>query len=153
MKKIKLTHGKYALIDNKDFKYLNQFKWYLNDGGYAIRSVYIKLSVGKYTSKHIRMHKEINQTPDGFDTDHINKNKLDNRRDNLRTVTRSQNKINVGLNANNKSGYKGIYWDKFTNKWRAEIKINYKKINLGRFINIGEAITVRGKAERIYHAI
>lgn len=153
MKKIKLSQKKYALVDDADFEWVNQWKWYLNDNGYAIRSIYIRLSVGKYTSKHIRMHREINKTPDGFDTDHINRDKLDNRKENLRTVTRSQNTINVGLRANNKSGHIGIYWDKFTNKWRAEIKINYKKITLGRFINIDDAIIVRRKAEGVYHAI
>ena len=153
MKKIKLSKGYETLVDNEDFEWLNQWKWHLNDGGYALRSIYIKLAIGKYTSKHIRMHREINKTPQGFDTDHINRNKLDNRRANLRTVTRSKNMINVGLRVNNKSGYIGVYWDKFTNKWRAEIKINYKKITLGRFINIKEAITVRKKAEGVYHAI
>jgi len=153
MQKIELIHNKFAIVDDEDFEYLNQFKWYLSDSGYAMRSIYIKLGIGKYTSKQIRMHRFINNTPKGFETDHINRNKLDNRRNNLRSVTKSQNKMNVGLNKNNKSGVKGVYWDKFTNKWRAEIKVNYKKISLGRYKNLQRATLARLWGERLYHAI
>src|SRR3990167_3498600 len=135
MKKIKLKQGNYTIVDNEDFEYLNQWKWYFYNG-YAIR---------RY-KKTIRMHRLLNNTPLGFFTDHINRNKLDNRKSNLRTVTKSQNGFNTNLSRNNKSGYKGIYWEKFTNKWRAEIKINYKKIGLGRFLNLKDAILARKEA-------
>ena len=153
MKKIKLTQNKFALVDDEDFEYLNQFKWQLNDNGYAVRSEHIYLGINKYKNNHIRMHREINKTPKELFTDHINRNKLDNRKSNLRTVTKSENAINTKLNSNNASGYKGIYWDKFTNKWRAEIKIFYKKISLGRFLNLEDAILARKEGEIKYHVI
>lgn len=153
MKKIKLTQGKYALVDDSDFEFLNQWKWYLSDSGYAIRTKYVRLGLNKYTSKNIRMHRLINNTPEGVSTDHINRNRLDNKRENLRNVTKSQNAINSKIKENNKSGITGVYWDKFTKKWRAEIKFNYKKISLGRFVNIKDAILARKKGEIKYHGI
>lgn len=152
-KKIKLTHGKYALVDYEDFEYLNQWKWHLNDSGYAVRSEYMRLGLNKYTSKNIRMHRLINNTPDGLSTDHINQNKLDNRKKNLRSVNKSVNAINSKIKNTNKSWVTGVYWDKFTKKWRAEIKLNYKKITLGRFADIKDAIIARRKGELKYHAI
>jgi len=153
MKKIQLTKGKFALVDDKDFEYLNQWRWLFSDTGYALRHQHINIGLNKYKSKTIRMHRLINKTPDGFETDHINRNKLDNQKINLRTITHQKNSFNTGLRRSNTSGYKGVYWDKFNNKWRAEIKINNKKISLGRFKNIKDALFAREVAERIYHAI
>jgi hypothetical protein len=144
MKVIKLNQGKFAIVDDFNFDWLNQWKWYVNTSGYATR---------KEGKKTIRMHRLIHKTPSGFFTDHINREKLDNRRANLRTVTKSQNGFNRKAPSNNKSGIKGVYWDKFTNKWRAEIKVFYKKISLGRFANIKDALLARKKAEKTYHEI
>jgi hypothetical protein len=156
MKKIKLTKGKFALVDDEDFEYLNQWRWNVSTSGYARRLQYIKSSgYGNkdYTTVIVTMHRLINQTPDELFTDHINQNKLDNRKSNLRTVTKSQNGINRGKNKNNKSGYKGIYWDTWSEKWRAEIMTNSERIRLGRFVNIKDAVSVRKQAELKYHAI
>ena len=144
MKTIKLTQGKEAIVDDDMFEELNKHKWcYKKDGGYAVRSQYIKLGVNKYTSKHIWMHRIINNTPDGMSTDHINMRKLDNRRCNLRSCNQSVNGINRGEPINNTSGYKGVSIDPWTGQWRAEIGINGKKHKLGRFDNIEDAIKAR----------
>lgn len=152
MKRIKLNHGKYALVDNEDFDFINQWTWRVNNCGYANRTQY--LGGGKKNQKQvgIQMHALINKTPKGFHTDHINHNKLDNRKKNLRTATSSENGINrKGLQTNNKSGHTGIYW--YANAWCVEIKKNLKKIHIGRFKGIREAIKARKKAELIYHKI
>jgi len=153
MGKIKLTHGKIAIVDKDNFEWLNQWKWYCSDGGYAVRSKHVRLGVNRYSSKKIWMHRLINLTPKGYITDHINRDKLDNRRKNLRNANKSINSINRANPVNNTSGYKGVYWDKFNKKWRAEIKVNYKKISLGRYKNIVDAISARRGAEKTYHAI
>lgn len=119
MKKIKLTQGKYALVDDEDYEWLSQWKWHYNKG-YAVRGVFN----GKNMSK-IRLHREVAKMKPGEITDHINRNKLDNRKSNLRSVTVSQNRRNV------KS--KGYSWDKKMNKWKAQIQIHRKKIYLGSF--------------------
>jgi len=142
MKKIKLTQGKYAIIDDKDFEFINRYQWHY-DGRYAARA-------GKHK---VYMHMEINKTLKGFDTDHINRNKLDNCRCNLRSVTRSQNFINIGLKTNNTSGYKGVSWYRRYKKWKVSLNINKKYIWIGYFVNKEDAIKARRKAELIYHII
>jgi hypothetical protein len=79
----------------------------------------------------------------GKEIDHINRNKLDNRRSNLRHVTRSQNIINAPLRTNNTSGHKNIYWNKRKNGWAININRNYKKYSKGYFKDIKEAIKVK----------
>ena len=153
MKKIKLTQNKFALVDDEDFEWLNQWKWFLSWNGYAIRKQHIRISLNKYKSKTIRMHRLINKTPDNLFTDHIDRDKLNNQKNNLRTANKRINSINRDRNKNNTSGYRGIYWDKFNKKWRSEIKINGIKISLGRYIDIENALLARKKGEEIYHAI
>lgn len=138
MQYIQLSQGKHAIVDDADFEWLNQWKWCF-DSGYAVR----RLGVRK-----IKMHRLINQTPVGNDTDHINRNKLDNRRANLRTATRSENRFNSSLPSNASSGYKGVGIHSLTKKWRAQISVNGKRQHLGLFDTIDEAIKARRKAEQ-----
>ena len=86
------------------------------------------------------MHREITNAPKGMQVDHINGNTLDNRKENLRVCTRSQNMMNRGKQNNNKSGYKGVSYMKkkdpnyeYPKPWRAQIKCptNQKVIHLG----------------------
>ena len=152
MKKIKLTQNKCALVDNADFEWLNQWKWtYDSTNGYAYRRKHLPSSRKNQKCKKIYMHRLINQTPPKVPTDHINRDRLDNRRANLRTVTSSQNSINSGLRSDNKSGCKGVYWDSATNKWGAEIKVNHKRIILGKFTDLQSAVEIRKNAEKVYH--
>ena len=149
MQKIKLTQGKFALVDNDMFDCLNQFNWYCNAQGYAVR----EQSLGNNKSRIIRMHRLINQTPNEMDTDHIDRDRLNNQKVNLRTVTHQQNMFNLTLAKNNKSGIRGIGWHTESKKWRAYIQIKRKSIHLGLFFNLKDAIKVRQQAEQIYHAI
>jgi hypothetical protein len=150
MKKIPLTKGMFAIVDDEDFKWLSQWKWNFSADGYAKRSQYVRLGKYKYTSKIIRMHRLVNQTPDGQITDHINRNKLDNRKENLRVTNKSQNGLNRGKNKNNTSGHKGIYWDSYSGKWKVELMVNLKKYSLGRYSNIKDAIDSRLRGEAAY---
>lgn len=143
MKQIKLTKNKFALVDDEDFEWLNQWKWWTDHRGYAVRDV-----GGRKDKKRILMHRFINVTPKGYHTDHINHNKLDNRRSNIRTTTPSQNILNSVLSKSNTSGYKGVAW--YKNGWVATIKINYQKIHLGRFKKLEDAVKARKEAEALY---
>lgn len=143
MMKIKLTRGKYVLIDSEDFEYLNQWKWYYASPGYAARDI-----GGRKNKKRILMHRLLNKTPNDLVTDHINHNKLDNRKSNLRTVTQRQNTYNCLLSKNNSSGTNGVHW--YKNRWVAAIKVNYKTIYLGRFSLLSDAIVARQLAEKKY---
>ena len=150
IRKIKLTQGESAIVDAEDFEWLNQWKWYIGSHGYACRRPWLKKEKRYET---ILLHRFVNQTPRELLTDHKNRNKLDNRKCNLRTGNKSLNGINRGLQSNNTSGYKGVYWDKKNKKWCASIKKNNLKIHLGYFINIKDAIITRRKGEEKYHAI
>jgi len=146
MKRIQLGgHNKgykirgYAIVDDEDFAYLNQWRWYFNSRGYATK---------KKKQKIIYMHRLIINTPKGMETDHINGNGLDNRRSNLRICTRSQNAINTGKYKTNTSGYKGVSWDKKNKKWRVQIKYNGIKFHLKEFSNKYIASKIRKRIER-----
>ena len=96
--------------------------------------------------KMTMLHRLLTNAKKGFDVDHINNNGLDNRLSNLRVCTRSQNKANSRKYKNNKSGYRGVSWDKSKNKWRAQIGIRGKNYRLGRFNDPLEAYSVYKKA-------
>lgn len=133
MKQIPLSQGKFALVDDDVFEYLMQWKWYF-EGRYA-----------RMTNKSRRgnesryMHKIILQTKKGFDIDHINGNKLDNRRCNLRQASRTQNILNRPMQTNNKTGFKGVHYDRSRCKFKADIGINGKSKFIGRFNTAIEA--------------
>lgn len=83
--------------------------------------------------------------------DHININKLDNRIENLREVNFSENSRNQKIRCNNKSGIKGVCWNKKSNKWQASLTINRKQMHLGYFNNLEDAKIVIDKAREKYH--
>ena len=87
---------------------------------------------------------------DDMVVDHINHDKLDNRKDNLRICSTRQNTMNQDVSKNNTSGITGVGWDKSSNKWIAYIKVNYRQITLGRFTNLDDAIQARMDAEIEY---
>lgn len=119
----------------------NQIKWYKDTKGY-IRGVLVGIKKSMVFHRVIFENIEYNQF-----IDHINGNKLDNRRCNLRIVTREQNAQNRKLHSNNTSGITGISWRKRDKKWVASIQSGRKRVCLGYFKNIDDAINTRIKAE------
>jgi len=131
-----------VLVDDEDREKLEAMgKWYIGNHGYCIRDK---------KNKNIRnlylMHRIIINCPDGMDVDHINHNRLDNRKSNLRIVTRQQNHFN-------RSKVKGYIWNKSSKKWQAYIVINRKKIHLGYFDTEEEARNAYLLAKEKYHKI
>lgn len=141
-KNIELPDGSTVKVDASDYEYLSQWKWN-NVGGYAARVVYPTGLKG--ASYRVLMHRVILACPEKLIVDHINHETLDNRKENLRIATRSQNQWNTLISKNNTSGHKGINWDRVNKKWRAGVGRNDKYINLGRFDTIEEAVAVRIK--------
>lgn len=135
MKYIKLTNGSIALVDDEDFDWISKFNWYFlkanrSDNGYA------------YTTKKgmsILMHRLIMNTPKGLFTDHINRNKLDNRKENLRIVTPSENNLNTKLKSTNTSGYRGVTFHKEKRKFMSQLSFNNNYFFLGYFDNPKDA--------------
>lgn len=127
---ITLTKGKVAIIDADDVEKVRTRNW--NMSGRYVRGTIRK-------GEDIFLHRFIFKPPIGMQVDHINCNPLDCRRVNMRLCTCAQNNRNVKRQSINKSGYKGVYWDKFRNKWHSQITINYKALFLGRFDKIEDA--------------
>ncbi len=130
---IALTKGRVAIVDRADHKWLSSSSWHF-DGRYAMRRPRVK---GR--KKVLYMHSLIMNTPKGMQTDHINGNKLDNRRSNLRLCNASQNKSNAPFHADNRTGLKGVSWHSAAGKWRARIGIGKKEKHLGVFDTKEEA--------------
>lgn len=136
MKTIPLTQGKVAIVDDEDYEELNRYKWYANlQSGIW----YARRHLEKMNEKNITMHRQIMGSPCGKFIDHINQNGLNNRKENLRTCTRSQNCKNSLRQKNNSSGFNGVCWHKRIKKWQAYIQKNKKIIHLGYFVDINEA--------------
>lgn len=83
--------------------------------------------------------------------DHINRIRTDNRYKNLREVSAAENKQNLGLHLKNKSGIRGVSYDYTAEKWRANISVNGKSKNLGRYLTIEEAAKAYAKGAALYH--
>lgn len=134
--KIKLTQGKFALVDDEDFEYLNQWKWFFNNG-YAVRQKHIGMINGKRKQEKVYLHREVMKTPINLYTDHINHDTLDNRKSNLRICTNQQNSANMSKPKNNTTGFKGVYRSR--NKWRARIYVLKRGIGGGSYNTKEEA--------------
>ena len=151
MKQIKLSQGKVAFVDDEDYEYLNQFRWYackahLRDAYYVSRSERIE---GK--RKTIKMHREIMNAPKGMDVDHKDGDGLNNQRSNLRVCTRSQNIINSKKVIGTTSKYIGVSWSVSHNRWRVYLRVNNKQKFLGQFKTELEAGIIYNIVARRYY--
>lgn len=126
--------GETIVVDKDMLTELNEFSWYINKVGYAVNDSKPRKS----------MHRLIMGYPKG-NIDHINGNKLDNRKSNLRFCNQSQNTANASKRTTNKSGYKGVCWNKKYSKWEAYITVNYKHLFLGYFDDKIEAAKAYNK--------
>jgi len=137
MKRIPLTQGKFAIVDDKNYEWLNQWKWY----ALKVGNTYYAARYGGGGHENpivILMHRQILglRKGDNNQTDHRNHNGLDNHKVNLRLCNCSQNAANRKYRTN-KSGYKGVYYSKKMEKWYVQIRHKHigfydNKINAAR---------------------
>lgn len=132
----------YSLIDLEDVEKIKDYKWYLTRDGYCANSVKSK--------NRVRLHRFLLNVQDDKIVDHVNRDKLDNRKCNLRIATPSENMHNRNLSKNNKSGFSGIWHDVKRGKWEVQICINNRKKRIGIFVKLEDAIEARLRAELEY---
>lgn len=140
MKQIRLTKGKFAIVDDEDFDRVNCFTWHTHKAGYGARN----------TDKKT-MHRFIINAKPGQIVDHINGNPADNRKENLRLCTQMENCRNQSLKSCNKTGYKGVSWDKKYRKYSSFLTVNYKHIFGGYFDNKEDAARAYNKLALEHH--
>lgn len=125
---ITLANGGQAVIDDQAFDLVNRYRWCETSRGYVATSLWVD---GK--KPILFMHRLVMDSPAGMHVDHINHNKLDNRRSNLRTCTNMQNQWNSSKHIDNTSGHKGVSWSKSEKKWQVLIQHNKNRKHLGFF--------------------
>jgi hypothetical protein len=138
MKTIPLTRGLFAKVDDADFDWLSKAKWYAQRTAPGV--FYAARGHG------ILMHREI--LPGAVEVDHVNQDKLDNRRENLRTADSHRNKANIRRRKDSVSGFKGVSWDPNLKAWRADITSFGRHRYLGKFKVALDAAVVYDEAAR-----
>lgn len=129
--------GKF-IIDESDFEKVIKHKWRFARGNFCTGNTHV-----------IQIHTFLMEPNENQVVDHINGDRTDNRRDNLRITTQAKNCINKKLQGNNKSGMAGVSWDKDRNKWAPEIAMDHKKCHLGRYSKFEDAAYARYIAELV----
>lgn len=141
---IPLTHGKWVLVDETDLGLVRSWRWTLSTDGYAVSKMMVD---GKY--RNIKMHRFLlgDALAGGLHTDHINGNRLDNRRSNLRPASRSQNQANRETRRRNR--FKGV--QKNGPSWSARVTFKGKHHYVGRIATEIEAAKVYNRIAREVH--
>jgi len=145
MKTIVLTQNKFTIVNNKDFKYLNQFTWFTMK---KRNKFYV---CGSVNGKKVYMHRLLLNAKKNQYVDHINGNPLDNRKQNLRLCSNSENLRNRTKNSNNTSGFKGVWRNKISKCWIVTLTIKGKSKYFGAFKNKKDAAKAYDKAALKYY--
>jgi hypothetical protein len=136
------SNNEQFFVDVDDVDKLKGHSWWYTSSGY----------VAGYIDGHlVLMHRFLTNCDDDHVVDHKNHITGDNRKENLRICTVSENQYNRRMQNNNTSGVIGVSWDKRYSKWRAYIAVDKERIELGSFNNIDDAINARRQAEMTYH--
>lgn len=143
MKKIPLTRGKYALVDDEDYPMLSKYKWCADSKGYAVRRE-------KGTNRTVSMHRQLAAPPKGMEVDHKNGNKSDNQRENLRVCTRAQNARNC-KSPGGSSRFRGVSWNRSLVLWDSYIHYKNKKLHIEWCRSEEDAAVYHDVAAQLFH--
>lgn len=130
-------------FDLEDYDKIKDYCWYKDNCGYIVTH---NNTIQSFPN-HLKLHRLIMDNPK-LEVDHINNQPYDNRKINLRLATSSQQKMNQKIRKDNTSGCRGVWWHNKNKRWIADIMINGKKIRIGSFMNLNDAINARQKAEQ-----
>lgn len=148
MKVVRSTNGVEVLVDDEDFEKISMLNWHVSRKGYAVNIV-----KSKGTRRELNMHRYVMglESTDPRIVDHINGNRIDNRRSNLRICTKAQNGWNQGKQKTNKTGYKGVSKNSCCDSFCAQIRCNGVKHHLGSYPTAEEAYEVYCLAADLLH--
>jgi hypothetical protein len=145
MKLITITNNITSLVDDEDFEKLSGFRWYLHSPKH-------KYPVRFYAGSVIYMHREITDCPIGLCVDHIDGDKLNNRKSNLRICSHKENIRNQKKwSKPTSSQFKGVSFHKRKGMWAVAIRVDGKRLNLGYFTNEVVAASAYNQAAIKYH--
>lgn len=151
MKEIPLTQGKVALVDDEDFERLMAMgKWQFG-GRYAQKTTHIGRLNNKQITTTLLMHRAVAECPNDKEVDHIDGNKLNNQKNNLRVCSRLENGKNRLVNKNSSTGFKGVTICPSTKLFRADIMCGGKSHFLGRFHKVQDAVIAYNAASIAHH--
>ncbi|OMQ49927.1 HNH endonuclease [Burkholderia pseudomallei] len=147
MQRIPLNGGRFALVSDEDFECLSRYRWLTDSRGYAFRFDRAGGQIRK-----IAMHRMVLSLDDpDVLTDHVDGDKLNNQRTNLRACTKAQNNANKGRQRNNTTGFKGVCWSPRLRKWYSVIRTGQARRYLGSFEHPDEAHEVYCLAADLIH--
>ncbi len=127
----KYGDGKFVILDDWNYEFISKDTWHVDWRGYVVRNVWVDVN-GIKKCKTIQIHALINKTPKGFDTDHKNRNKLDNREENLRTCTEIESARNQ-TKKSNKNKYKGVYTQALSGRFIVMCAVHKKNETWGTY--------------------
>lgn len=133
---------RYAIVDDEDYSILSSFYW---AGARNYNTWYATCYVKR---KKVYMHRMILGSTNGKITDHVDRNGLNNRKNNIRHTTTSKNALNARRGKHNSSGYKGVNYNRHARKWVAQIEVNKVKNHIGYFDTKHKAAKARREYER-----
>jgi len=153
VKRIRLTTGEIALVDDADYSRVARYSWFVARRGRALIYAVTQLPNGTWVYMH-RFVLRLRKGSRGV-VDHLNANGLDNRRRNLRRCSVRQNLLGMGLRTHS-SRFKGVYWAKpqraqWRGSWVAQIGLHRKVISLGHFEREEDAARAYNRAARRHY--
>jgi len=144
MKTFEIKHNQTTynvIVDDEDYEWISTMSWHISLNG---KYKYVQRLDN---NERTLLHRAIMKCSNEQIIDHINRNTLDNRKENLRISDRKKNGENRNKSKNNSSGYIGVSWNKRLQKWQSYIRHNYKIIYLGVFVDIEDAVKARKQKE------
>lgn len=141
-----ISKDKEFYFDLEDYEKISKYSWNMNAYGYIVSYSEYEESKKILWLHNIIMDKNIGDKK--IEVDHINHQRNDNRKENLRLASRPENTRNSSIRKNNTSGFIGITFDKKNNKWVAQITIDGKNKKIGRYYNLFDAVAARLVAEK-----
>ena len=145
-----VINGHTVLVDEADLELLSRYRWYYNITKGKKTGYILGFIKGRSDKSGVGMHRVILNAQKGEIVDHVNRNGLDNRRENLRIVNAQQSIANRGMYKTNKSGFTGVIPSATPNKWVAQIGYNREVLNLGTFTQKEDAARAYDAAAKMF---